>query len=152
VIGEYAQADAVQVDAAVRAAREAFPGWSTSSIQARSDALDKIGSEILARKDELGTLLPREEGKVKSEATGGVVGAGYIFKCFAGECLRLGGQVLPSERPGVTVEVTREPIDVDYHVPFGGRKGSSYGPREQGCYAQEFFTVVKTSCLQAWPG
>jgi aldehyde dehydrogenase (NAD+) len=34
---------------------------------------------------------------------------------------------------------------VDYHVPFGGRKGSSYGPREQGRYAQEFFTVVKTS-------
>ena len=34
---------------------------------------------------------------------------------------------------------------VDYHVPFGGRKGSSYGPREQGRYAQEFFTVVKTA-------
>jgi aldehyde dehydrogenase (NAD+) len=33
---------------------------------------------------------------------------------------------------------------VDYHVPFGGRKGSSYGPREQGTYAKEFFTVVKT--------
>ena len=34
---------------------------------------------------------------------------------------------------------------VDYHVPFGGRKASSYGPREQGKYAQEFFTVVKTA-------
>jgi aldehyde dehydrogenase (NAD+) len=34
---------------------------------------------------------------------------------------------------------------VDYHVPFGGRKGSSYGPREQGHYAQEFFTTVKTA-------
>jgi aldehyde dehydrogenase (NAD+) len=34
---------------------------------------------------------------------------------------------------------------VDYHVPFGGRKGSSYGPREQGGYAKEFFTVVKTA-------
>jgi aldehyde dehydrogenase (NAD+) len=34
---------------------------------------------------------------------------------------------------------------VDYHVPFGGRKGSSYGPREQGRYAQEFYTVVKTA-------
>jgi aldehyde dehydrogenase (NAD+) len=33
---------------------------------------------------------------------------------------------------------------VDYHVPFGGRKGSSYGPREQGSYAKEFYTVVKT--------
>ena len=34
---------------------------------------------------------------------------------------------------------------VDYHVPFGGRRASSYGPREQGTYAREFFTVVKTS-------
>jgi len=34
---------------------------------------------------------------------------------------------------------------VDYHVPFGGRKGSSYGPREQGSYAREFYTVVKTA-------
>jgi aldehyde dehydrogenase (NAD+) len=34
---------------------------------------------------------------------------------------------------------------VDYHVAFGGRKGSSYGPREQGRYAAEFFTTVKTA-------
>ena len=38
---------------------------------------------------------------------------------------------------------------VDYHVPFGGRKGSSYGPREQGRYAAEFYTVVKTAYTQA---
>jgi acyl-CoA reductase-like NAD-dependent aldehyde dehydrogenase len=34
---------------------------------------------------------------------------------------------------------------VDFHVPFGGRKTSSYGPREQGRYAVEFYTTVKTS-------
>jgi alpha-ketoglutaric semialdehyde dehydrogenase len=38
---------------------------------------------------------------------------------------------------------------VDFHVPFGGRKGSSYGPREQGKYAAEFFTVVKTAYTAA---
>jgi alpha-ketoglutaric semialdehyde dehydrogenase len=38
---------------------------------------------------------------------------------------------------------------VDYHVPFGGRKGSSYGPREQGRYAVEFYTTVKTSYTMA---
>ncbi len=36
---------------------------------------------------------------------------------------------------------------VDYHVPFGGRKASSYGPREQGRYAAEFFTTVKTAYM-----
>ena len=33
---------------------------------------------------------------------------------------------------------------VDYHVPFGGTKGSSFGSREQGSYAKEFYTIVKT--------
>jgi aldehyde dehydrogenase (NAD+) len=36
---------------------------------------------------------------------------------------------------------------LDYHVPFGGRKKSSYGPREQGTYAREFYTIVKTAYI-----
>jgi aldehyde dehydrogenase (NAD+) len=84
VIGEYAQADATGLDAAVQAAQAAFPAWSTSGIQARSDALDKIGTEILARREELGTLLSREEGKTKPEGIGEATRAGHIFKFFAG--------------------------------------------------------------------
>jgi aldehyde dehydrogenase (NAD+) len=37
----------------------------------------------------------------------------------------------------------------DYHVPFGGRGSSSYGPREQGGYAVEFFTTVKTAYISS---
>ncbi|MBO9515862.1 MAG: aldehyde dehydrogenase family protein [Variovorax sp.] len=112
VLGEYAQGDAAQVDAAVAAATAAFPGWSTGSVQARSEALDKIGNEILARKEELGTLLAREEGKTKAEGIGEATRAGQIFKFFAGECLRLAGEVIPSVRPGIGIEITREPIGV----------------------------------------
>ncbi len=111
-VGDYAQADAAQVAQAIAAARAAFPAWSTSGIQARSDALDKVGSEILARREELGTLLAREEGKTLPEAIGEVTRAGNIFKFFAGECLRLTGEIVPSVRPGVSVEVTREPLGV----------------------------------------
>ncbi len=112
VIGDYAQGSAQQLDDAVAAARAAFPAWSTGGIQARSDALDKIGNEILARREELGTLLSREEGKTKPEGIGEAARAGYIFKFFAGECLRLAGEMLPSVRPGIGVEVTREPLGV----------------------------------------
>ena len=112
VVGEYAQADAAQVDQAIAAARAAFPAWSTSGIQARSDALDKVGCEILARREELGALLAREEGKTLPEAIGEATRAGNIFKFFAGECLRQAGEVLASVRPGVSVEVTREPLGV----------------------------------------
>ncbi|MDO8318189.1 MAG: aldehyde dehydrogenase family protein [Rhodoferax sp.] len=112
VIGDYAQADAAQLDAAVQAAQAAFPAWSTGNVQARADALDKIGTEILARREELGTLLAREEGKTKPEGIGEVTRAGNIFKFFAGECLRLSGEILPSVRSGVSVEITREPVGV----------------------------------------
>ena len=47
------------------------------------------------------------------------------------------------------VMVNAPTAGVDYHVPFGGTKGSSYGPREQGSYAREFYSIVKTSYL-AW--
>lgn len=112
VVGEYALGDAAQVDQAVAAARAAFPAWSTGGVQARADALDKIGSEILARREELGNLLAREEGKTLPEAIGEATRAGHIFKFFAGECLRLAGETLPSVRPGVGVEITREPLGV----------------------------------------
>ncbi len=112
VIGEYAQADEGQTTAAVDAARGAFGAWSVSSIQDRANMLDKAGSDILARKDELGKLLAREEGKTLPEGIGEAARAGHIFKFFAGEALRLAGEKLPSVRPGVEVEITREPVGV----------------------------------------
>jgi aldehyde dehydrogenase (NAD+) len=111
-VGHYALGGSTEVDAAVAAARAAFPAWSTGGVQARADALDRIGSEILARREELGNLLAREEGKTLPEAIGEATRAGHIFKFFAGECLRLSGDVLPSVRPGIGVEITREPVGV----------------------------------------
>lgn len=112
LVGEYAAGDAAQVDLAVQAARAAFPAWSASGVQVRADALEKVGSEILARREALGQLLAREEGKTLPEAIGEVTRAGQIFKFFAGECLRTAGEVLPSVRPGIGVEITREPLGV----------------------------------------
>ena len=112
VVGEYAQADAAQTQAAVAAAKAAFPGWRAATPQQRADALDRIGTEILARKDELGRLLSREEGKTLPEGVGEAGRAGQIFKYFAGQALAMAGELVPSIRPGITVEITREPIGV----------------------------------------
>src|SRR5206468_5633174 len=112
VIGEYARADRAQADAAIGAARAAFPAWSMSSVQDRANLLDAIGNAILARKNELGRLLAREEGKTLPEGVGEVARAGQIFKFFGGEALRLAGEKIASVRPGVDVEVTREPVGV----------------------------------------
>jgi len=112
LIGEYAQADGAQLDAAVHAARAAFPAWSVSNVQMRADALDRIGNEILARKEELGELLSREEGKTRADGIGEAMRAGNIFKFFAGECLRLAGEMVPSVGPCIGGEITREPLGV----------------------------------------
>ncbi|HTS53465.1 MAG TPA: aldehyde dehydrogenase family protein [Burkholderiales bacterium] len=112
VVGEYAQADPAQTEQAIAAARAAAPAWASFNVQARSDILDRIGGEILARKDELGRLLSREEGKTLPEGVGEVVRAGNIFKFFAGEVLRRTGELVPSVRPGIDVEVTREAVGV----------------------------------------
>lgn len=112
VIGEYARSDAAQAEQAINAAFEGQKRWGQSTAEQRSDALDRIGTEILDRRDELGLLLSREEGKTLPEGVGEVVRAGRVFKFFAGEALRLGGEKLPSIRAGVDVEVTREPEGV----------------------------------------
>ncbi|EHJ59898.1 aldehyde dehydrogenase family protein [Novosphingobium pentaromativorans] len=112
VIGDYAQADEDQARLAIEAARDAFPGWSRTSPQQRADLLDQVGSEILLRRDELTNLLAREEGKTRAEATGEVTRAGQIFKFFAGEAMRIAGDSMGSVRPGIEVQVTREPVGV----------------------------------------
>jgi acyl-CoA reductase-like NAD-dependent aldehyde dehydrogenase len=111
-IDDYALADARQMTDAIGAAQAAFPAWSRTTPQQRFDILDAVGAEILARRQELGDLLAREEGKTLPEAIGEVVRAGNIFKFFAGETLRGAGQILPSVRPGIAVEVKREPVGV----------------------------------------
>ncbi len=108
----YSFGDERTVETAVAAARAAAPAWAASTPQQRFDLLDRIGSEILARKAALGDLLAREEGKTLPEAIGEVARAGQIFKFFAGEALRQAGEVVASVRPGVRVEVERQPLGV----------------------------------------
>ena len=112
VVGEYARATKTDAEAAIAAAKAAFPKWSRSGPLERHAILRKASDEILARKEELGRLLSREEGKTLAEGIGETVRAAQIFDFFAGECLRLAGETVPSVRPGVGVEITREPVGV----------------------------------------
>ncbi|WP_137388580.1 aldehyde dehydrogenase family protein [Rhodoligotrophos defluvii] len=112
VVGCYARATKADVEAAISAAKAAFPAWSRSGLLERHAVLRKSADEIFARKDELGRLLAREEGKTRAEAIGEVTRAGQIFDFFAGEALRLAGEAIPSTRPNVSIEITREGVGV----------------------------------------
>lgn len=112
VIGHYARASAGDVQHAIAAAKAACPAWSRSGLLERHSILSKTAHEIMARREELGALLSREEGKTLPEGIGEATRAGQIFEFFAGEALRLSGETIPSVRPGVGVEITREPVGV----------------------------------------
>ena len=112
VVGHYARATAGDVKNAIAAAKAAFPSWSRSGIQQRHDILKAASDEILKRREEIGRLLSREEGKTLPEGIGETVRAGQIFDFFAGEALRLSGETVPSVRPGIEVSMTREAVGV----------------------------------------
>ncbi|WP_283194071.1 aldehyde dehydrogenase family protein [Rhizobium sp. AN80A] len=112
VVGLYADGSAEDTKNAIAAAKSAFPAWSRSGIWERHVILKKAGDEIMARKDELGALLAREEGKTLPEAIGETIRASQIFEFFAGEALRLAGETIPSVRPNIGVEITRDPLGV----------------------------------------
>jgi aldehyde dehydrogenase (NAD+) len=112
VVGEFARGTLADVEHAIAAARQAFVKWSRTGPQERFDVLDRAGTEILARKDELGRLLSREQGKPLADGIGEAARAGAIFKFFAGEAVRAGGERIDSVRPGVEVEIIREPVGV----------------------------------------
>ncbi len=112
VVGEYSRAGADAVDTAVEVARAALPAWAGTSPQVRHDVLEAAGAAIMSRREELGRLLSREEGKTLAEGVGEVKRAAQLFKFFAGEALRLTGEILPSVRTGVEVVIEREPVGV----------------------------------------
>ncbi len=112
IVGLYAKAEPRDVGAAIDAAKQAAPEWAQSGVQQRHDILKTTSDELFARGDELGRLLSREEGKILSEGIAEVRRAAQIFGFFAGETLRLGGESLPSVRPGVDVEMTREALGI----------------------------------------
>ncbi|CDM58709.1 aldehyde dehydrogenase family protein [Rhizobium favelukesii] len=112
VVGLYADGTVEDTKNAIAAAKAAFPAWSRSGIWERHVILKKAGDEIMARKDEVGALLAREEGKTLPEAIGETIRASQIFEFFAGEALRLAGEIIPSVRPNIGVEITRDPLGV----------------------------------------
>ncbi len=111
-IGLYASASADDTAAAITAAEEASAEWALSGLEQRKSVLDFIGNELIARSAEIGLILAREEGKTVAEGTGEVYRSGQFFQYYAAETLRIMGEVADSVRPGVEVEVRREPVGV----------------------------------------
>ncbi len=112
VIGAFPLATKEDARQAIDAARAALPGWSTMPPPARGVILEKASRILEARLDEYAAVLTREEGKTRAEATGEVARARDIFRYFAGEGWRMGGDVLPSNISGELLYTRREALGV----------------------------------------
>ncbi len=112
VIGLFPMATLEDTKDAIASARAALPAWSKTPAPARGAILDKASQILTARLDEIATALTREEGKTLAEAKGEVTRARDIFKYYAGEGWRYGGQVIPSSVNDELLYTRREPLGV----------------------------------------
>lgn len=112
LVGMFAQASADQLDIAIEKAHVAQREWAAYGMERKQAVLNAIGTEMMARAEELGTLLSREEGKPLTEGKGEVFRAGQFFTYYAAECLRQIGENADSVRDNIEIDVRREPIGV----------------------------------------
>src|SRR5258705_11102640 len=77
------RADAKQLDAAVQAAKAAFPAWSRLDVAARRAKIMAIADGVEGRLDELARLLTAEQGKPLRDAMGEIGGAAAILRGLA---------------------------------------------------------------------
>ncbi|MEM1366057.1 MAG: aldehyde dehydrogenase family protein [Pseudomonadota bacterium] len=110
IVGHFAQASSDQLNQALEQARVAQAQWAAYGMERKQAVLMAIGNEMMARAEELGTLLSREEGKPLAEGKGEVYRAGQFYTYYAAECLRQIGENADSVRPGVEIDVRREPV------------------------------------------
>ena len=111
-LGHMASATPKLVDDAVASARDAQPGWAAVKLEEKKNILHTIGQELIDRCDEIGTILSSEEGKPFAEGRGETFRAGEFYQYYAAECLRQIGESAASVRPGINIDISREPIGV----------------------------------------
>jgi aldehyde dehydrogenase (NAD+) len=106
------EADAGLVAEAGAAARGAVDALEAAGIEARADALARVGRTLTADADRIALLIARETGKTLGDSKGEVLRAARIFDFFAGETLRNVGERYASTRPGALVELDYAPVGV----------------------------------------
>ncbi len=111
-IARAADATEEDVEAAIVAARRAFPGWASLTAKARGVILHRAAALIRERSEALALLLSRENGKPLVQARGELGFTADFFDWFAEEGRRAYGSVVPSNKPGVRRVVIRQPIGV----------------------------------------
>ena len=112
LIGRFAHSSREDVEAAVAAAREAFPRWRAVPAPKRGEILYRAAEILVRRKEDLARDMTREMGKVLAETRGDVQEAIDMTYYMAGEGRRQFGQTTPSELQNKFQMSVRMPVGV----------------------------------------
>jgi acyl-CoA reductase-like NAD-dependent aldehyde dehydrogenase len=103
------KADETLLDAAVAAAKAAFPAWSALPVEQRAASIEAIAADLEVRASEFASLLTTEQGKPFDQAMGEVIGCTYVLRAFAG--MRLEPKTLRTAAGNLVIE-HRTPLGV----------------------------------------
>jgi lactaldehyde dehydrogenase/glycolaldehyde dehydrogenase len=112
VISRQPEGTVEDVNEALDAAQAAFKSWSTTPAIERAAYLNKIAAGIRRRKDEFVDIIMREQGKTLAWATTEVGVTADYFDYMATFARQIEGEVIPSDRRGETIILTKRPIGV----------------------------------------
>ncbi|MBC8074912.1 MAG: aldehyde dehydrogenase family protein, partial [Chloroflexales bacterium] len=112
VLGLVPASAVADVQQAISAARDAYGAWSTRPAAERGRILHRAATILETQIDEWADALTREEGKTRAESKGEVVRAVDLFRYFAGEAWRVGGDMLPADTPNTLLYSMRVPLGV----------------------------------------
>lgn len=112
LVSRIPESGAEPVDAAVKAARRALPGWAARTETQRAEAMHVLANLVRRDTDVLAELITLEMGKPASEARGEVDKLADAFDYYANEAVRIYGETIPNKEPGFLSVVRYEPIGV----------------------------------------
>ena len=112
IIGTIRLATREEARGAVEAAAEAFRAWRSTPAPARGRIVARAARIMEESKEELASLLTREEGKTVGEARGELQRSINVAEFCAGESRRMNGETIPSELPSNFAYTLRQPHGV----------------------------------------
>ena len=106
------RAGAEDVDAAVRAARDAFESWSRTTPVSRGRLLRRLAELIASNAERIAVVETTDNGKLIREMEGQLRGLADYYHYYAGAADKVGGETLPADRDNFFVYTLREPLGV----------------------------------------
>ncbi|KAH7175316.1 succinate-semialdehyde dehydrogenase [Dactylonectria macrodidyma] len=132
VIGTAPECDVDDLNAAIRAASEAFQAWRAYSGRQRARIIRKLFDLIVENKVDIGKIITAENGKAKPDAEGEAMFAAGFFEWFSEEAPRIYGDIAPHSAPNGRIQILKQPVGVcglitpwNFPIAMAGRKVSA---------------------------